>query len=59
MDDIHYDSITYRKNGVTLILQFPKAETDTVSLIQDIKSILSAELSEQLHAIRRKLLWFN
>lgn len=54
MDDIHYDSITYRKNGATLILQFPKAETDTVSLIRDIKSILSAELSEQLHTIRRK-----
>lgn len=54
MDDIHYDCITYKKDGLKLILQFPKAETDSLPLIRDIKSILSAELSEQMHTIQRK-----
>ena len=54
MDDTHYDCITYKKEGLTLIVQFPKAETDSLSLIQDIRSILSAELCEQVHDILRK-----
>ena len=54
MDDTHYDFITYKKEGLTLIVQFPKAETDSLSLIQDIRSILSAELCEQVHDILRK-----
>lgn len=54
MSDTHYDCITYKKEGLTLIVQFPKAETDSLSLIQDIRSILSAELCEQVHDILRK-----
>ena len=54
MADAHYDCITYKKEGLTLIVQFPKAETDSLSLIQDIRSILSAELCEQVHDILRK-----
>ena len=54
MDDTHYDCITYEKEGLTLIMQFPKEKADSLSLIQDIRSILSAELSEQVHDILRK-----
>lgn len=54
MADTHYDCITYKKEGLTLILQFPKEKADSLSLIQDIRSILSAELSEQVHDILRK-----
>ena len=54
MDDTHYDCITYKKEGLTLIMQFPKEKADSLSLIQDIRSILSAELCEQVHDILRK-----
>lgn len=54
MADTHYDCITYKKEGLTLIMQFPKEKADSLSLIQDIRSILSAELSEQVHDILRK-----
>lgn len=54
MDDTHYDCITYKKEGLTLIMQFPKEKADSLSLIQDIKGILSAELCEQVHDILRK-----
>lgn len=54
MDDTHYDCITYKKEGLTLIMQFPKEKSDSLSLIQDIKGILSAELCEQVHDILRK-----
>lgn len=54
MDDTHYDCITYKKEGLTLIMQFPKEKADSLSLIQDIRSILSAELSGQVHDILRK-----
>ena len=54
MSDTHYDCITYKKEGLTLIMQFPKEKADSLSLIQDIRSILSAELCEQVHDILRK-----
>lgn len=54
MADTHYDCITYKKEGLTLIMQFPKGKADSLSLIQDIRSILSAELCEQVHDILRK-----
>lgn len=51
MSDITYQQIVQEKNGIRVVLEFPTQSEQTDNLYQEIKSILSSALREQLQKI--------
>ncbi|MEY8426883.1 hypothetical protein AALA00_04010 [Lachnospiraceae bacterium 46-15] len=51
MSDITYQQIVQEKNGIKVVLEFPTQPEQTEILQQEIKSILSSVLREQLQKI--------
>ena len=53
VSDTDYECIGYKENGFTVVLQFPKHAEHADTLYQDVKSILTNELREQLQRLER------
>ena len=51
MSGIAYQQITEEKNGIKIVVEFPTHSEQTDILRQEIKSILSCVLREQLQKI--------
>lgn len=51
MSDIAYQQIEQEINGIKVVLEFPTHSEQTDNLYQEIKSILSNALREQLQKI--------
>lgn len=48
MSSTLYQETKYQKDGITIVLGFPKQSEQTDNLLQEIRSILSSTLREQL-----------
>lgn len=48
MSSALYQKTKYQKDGVTIVLEFPKQSEQTDNLLQEIRSILAISLREQL-----------
>lgn len=48
MNSTLYQETKYQKDGITIVLEFPKQSEQTDNLYQEIRSILSSALRKQL-----------
>lgn len=48
MSNTLYQETKYQKDGITIVLEFPNQSEQTDNLLQEIRSILSSTLREQL-----------
>ena len=48
MSSTLYQETKYQKDGITIVLEFPKQSEQTDNLLQEIRSILAISLREQL-----------